>query len=231
MCPSARCCSAGCASLTGKRRASSARGIFTRSPGGRGGRGSTTVAGSWPRRPNTRWRISSSRKRRPRAARKFVKRQPPEKNFVNWDKNTFARLIAAPPERLASRFQVSHGDAAQRVEPEGRRLRGDARIDPRLPRVAQSEESAHQTRLAIVPFPGRAQDHRVHSQDGERRVSAGERRPCRRISPWTRRCRSTCWKRSRCWTRKRRITRWCCSRWSSPSWTTRTSSCASSSTR
>ena len=41
--------------------------------------------------------------------KKFVKRKPPEHNFVNWDKNTFTRLIAAPPERLTSRFQVSHG--------------------------------------------------------------------------------------------------------------------------
>ena len=40
---------------------------------------------------------------------KFVKRKPPERNFVNWDKQTFARLITAPPERLASQFQVSHG--------------------------------------------------------------------------------------------------------------------------
>lgn len=44
-----------------------------------------------------------------RDGRKTVKRQPPEKNFVNWDKNTFLRLIAAPPERLTSRFQVTHG--------------------------------------------------------------------------------------------------------------------------
>ena len=44
-----------------------------------------------------------------RAGKKTVKRQPPEKNFVNWDKNTFLRLIAAPPERLTSRFQVTHG--------------------------------------------------------------------------------------------------------------------------
>jgi superfamily II RNA helicase len=44
-----------------------------------------------------------------RGGKKSVKRKPPEKNFVNWDKNTFARLIAAPPERLVSRFQVSHG--------------------------------------------------------------------------------------------------------------------------
>ncbi|MEO8427147.1 MAG: DUF3516 domain-containing protein [Verrucomicrobiota bacterium] len=43
-----------------------------------------------------------------RDGKKTVKRQPPEKNFVNWDKNTFSRLIASPPERLTSRFQVSH---------------------------------------------------------------------------------------------------------------------------
>ena len=41
--------------------------------------------------------------------RKSVKRKPPEKNFVNWDKQTFLRLIHAAPERLISRFQVSHG--------------------------------------------------------------------------------------------------------------------------
>ncbi len=44
-----------------------------------------------------------------RDGKKAVKRQPPERNFVNWDKQTFARLIAAPPERLQSRFAVSHG--------------------------------------------------------------------------------------------------------------------------
>ena len=44
-----------------------------------------------------------------RDGKKVVKRKPPEKNFVNWDKQTFARLIAAAPERLSSRFQISHG--------------------------------------------------------------------------------------------------------------------------
>jgi len=44
-----------------------------------------------------------------RDGKKTVKRQPPEKNFVNWDKNTFLRLISAPPEKLMSRFQVTHG--------------------------------------------------------------------------------------------------------------------------
>ena len=44
-----------------------------------------------------------------RDGKKVVKRKPPEKNFVNWDKNTYLRLIAAKPERLVSRFQVTHG--------------------------------------------------------------------------------------------------------------------------
>jgi superfamily II RNA helicase len=44
-----------------------------------------------------------------KSGKKFVRRQPPEKNFIAWDKNTFARLISAQPERLASRFQVTHG--------------------------------------------------------------------------------------------------------------------------
>ena len=43
-----------------------------------------------------------------RDGKKTVKRQPPEKNFVNWDKNTYIRLIAAAPEKLTSRFQVTH---------------------------------------------------------------------------------------------------------------------------
>jgi len=43
-----------------------------------------------------------------RDGKKTVKRQPPEKNFVNWDKNTYIRLIAAAPEKLMSRFQVTH---------------------------------------------------------------------------------------------------------------------------
>jgi len=41
--------------------------------------------------------------------KKFVKRKPPERNFVNWDEKTLTRLISAPPERLTSQFQISHG--------------------------------------------------------------------------------------------------------------------------
>lgn len=44
-----------------------------------------------------------------RDGKKVVKRRPPDHNFVNWDLNTFKRLIGAQPEQLVSRFQVSHG--------------------------------------------------------------------------------------------------------------------------
>jgi hypothetical protein len=43
-----------------------------------------------------------------RDGKKIVKRQAPDRNFVNWDRNTFIRLQSAPPERLVSRFQVTH---------------------------------------------------------------------------------------------------------------------------
>ncbi len=41
--------------------------------------------------------------------RKIVKKKPPEKGFVPWNKDTFLKLTSAPPEALISRFQVSHG--------------------------------------------------------------------------------------------------------------------------
>ncbi len=61
-----------------------------------------------------------------RDGKKTVKRQPPEKNFVNWDKNTFT-----PPDRRAAGtadFAVpSHArHVAERAEPQRRRLRRDA---------------------------------------------------------------------------------------------------------
>lgn len=38
----------------------------------------------------------------------FVKRKPPEKGFVNWDENSFRRLIDGAPEKLVSSLQVEH---------------------------------------------------------------------------------------------------------------------------
>jgi len=43
-----------------------------------------------------------------RDGKRVTKRRPPERNFVNWDLNTYTRLIGAQPEQLSSRFHVSH---------------------------------------------------------------------------------------------------------------------------
>ncbi len=43
------------------------------------------------------------------AGKKVVKRQPPQKGFVHWDRSTFERLQAKEPEPLESRFEVGFG--------------------------------------------------------------------------------------------------------------------------
>jgi hypothetical protein len=47
-------------------------------------------------------------RKRARGKKKANKKKPPDRNFVNWDKQTMERLIASPPERLQSRFAVTH---------------------------------------------------------------------------------------------------------------------------
>ena len=48
-------------------------------------------------------------KKQAETGKKFVKRKPPEKNYTHWEKSSFEKLIASPPERLTSRFHISHG--------------------------------------------------------------------------------------------------------------------------
>ena len=41
--------------------------------------------------------------------KRIVRKKPPERGYVHWDRAVFERLIASPPEPLVSRFEVSHG--------------------------------------------------------------------------------------------------------------------------
>jgi superfamily II RNA helicase len=41
--------------------------------------------------------------------RKIVRKKPPERGYVHWDKATFDKLVGGQPEPLVSRFTVSHG--------------------------------------------------------------------------------------------------------------------------
>jgi superfamily II RNA helicase len=43
------------------------------------------------------------------SGKKVVKKGPPAKGYVHWDRTTFERLTSKPPEPLESRFQVTHG--------------------------------------------------------------------------------------------------------------------------
>ena len=101
--------------------------------------------------------------------KKVVKRKPPEHNFANWDLQTFKRLMAAPPERLTSRFERLARDAPERPVPPGGRLPRDAGAHPREPRVGPCEEGALPSGLAALPSPGGTGHRRDHSEDGRRR--------------------------------------------------------------
>jgi superfamily II RNA helicase len=41
--------------------------------------------------------------------KRIVRKKPPERGYVHWDRATFDRLVSSQPEPLASRFRVSHG--------------------------------------------------------------------------------------------------------------------------
>ena len=41
--------------------------------------------------------------------KRIVRKKPPEKGYVHWDRSTFDRLVSSQPEPLVSRFRVSHG--------------------------------------------------------------------------------------------------------------------------
>jgi superfamily II RNA helicase len=41
--------------------------------------------------------------------KKVVKKKAPERGYVPWDESTYEKLIQSSPEKLESRFQVSHG--------------------------------------------------------------------------------------------------------------------------
>lgn len=43
------------------------------------------------------------------AGKKVVKKQPPTRGYVHWDKSTFERLVNGTPEPLQSRFEVTFG--------------------------------------------------------------------------------------------------------------------------
>ena len=62
---------------------------------------------------------------------------------MNWDKNTFLRLIAATPERLTSRFQVTHAMLLNVLSREGDGCRAMQQL------IAHSHESPKQKQAHV----------------------------------------------------------------------------------
>src|SRR5512143_579370 len=58
------------------------------------------------------------------AGKKVVKRQPPQKGYVHWDRATFERLQAKEPEPLVSRFEVTFGLLVNLLQSETKQVGG-----------------------------------------------------------------------------------------------------------
>ena len=128
-CPSAPCSSRACASIDGQKTGILSARDFHQI-GGRAGRKGFDDRG-WvvAQAPEHMVENLKLEEKAARGGKKAVKRKPPEKNFVNWDKNTFLRLIAAQPERLTSPLPGLARDVAERAEPQRRRLPRHAAVD------------------------------------------------------------------------------------------------------
>ncbi len=74
---------------------------------------------------------------------KAVKKKPPEKGFVNWDENTFRKLIDSPSEKLSSSFLMRHGMLLNVLSRRRRgRLRSAPENHPRTPTKPPSKKAA-----------------------------------------------------------------------------------------
>ena len=142
---SAPCSSRSSASSTARRRRSSACATSSRSAGAPGARASTiagSVVAQAPEHVIENLRLEAKAGSDPAKKRKIVRKKPPEKGYVHWDKATFDRLVtvAARAARLA--LPRVARDAAQRARARrGRRLHGDGAAHHAIAR-ARSRRSA-----------------------------------------------------------------------------------------
>ena len=164
--------------------ASSARATSTRSPGAPGARASTTAASSSSQAPeHVIENLRLEREGGEATARRSSSASRPSTTSSTGTSKTFKRLIGAPPERLTSRFQVSHGMLLNVLSRARRRLPRDAAADPRLPRAASARSRRTATRawqlFRALRRRGRSWSSSRGRADG--RQAAGQRRSAGRL--------------------------------------------------
>ncbi|MEZ4391188.1 MAG: DUF3516 domain-containing protein [Polyangiales bacterium] len=76
----------------------------------------------------------------PAKLRRIVRRKPPERGYVHYDRATFERLIASQPEPLRSRFQVTHGLVLNVLQRPSRRPHDNCRGLRRLLRASHGTD-------------------------------------------------------------------------------------------
>jgi len=67
------------------------------------------VVGQAPEHVIENMRLELKAKGDPLKLKRIVRKKPPDKGYVHWDRATFDRLASSQPEPLVSRFRVSHG--------------------------------------------------------------------------------------------------------------------------
>ncbi|MGZ3786679.1 MAG: DEAD/DEAH box helicase [Bdellovibrio sp.] len=78
----------------------------------------------------------------PKKLKKLVKKKPPEKGFLIWNKETFQKLVDGKPEGLVSRFQINHAMLLNILNrPEGRGCRAIKRMIHQCHETSQTKRS------------------------------------------------------------------------------------------
>jgi superfamily II RNA helicase len=100
-----------------------------------------TVVAQAPEHVIENLRLEAKAGNDPGKRRKIVRKKPPDRGYVPWDKSTFTRLIESSPEPLVSRFGVSHGMLLNVLQ----RDRGGCRAMARL--IQDSHERLPEKRI------------------------------------------------------------------------------------
>ncbi len=95
--------------------------------------------------------LEEKAKNDPKKAKKMVKKKPPEKGYLPWDKATMEKLSTGQPEALVSRFQVTHAMILNVLSREGTK-NCDALRDLIRSSFETDQQKRHHEKLASQLF-------------------------------------------------------------------------------